>query len=269
MSCSYSTTENENTNTKSQKSEKGKLKLYNDGYLYIGEIKNGQPEGRGTLRFSTLVKKDEESLRILNLIKLGEIDLIREKGLVLKYIGDWVNGEKNGDGKIWYSDGTWWEGKFKDDGVCQFCDGDYRFGNVFDGYIKFYTVKNGEVINEKVYKLDKSYIDLLEGNCDGDCDFGYGTLTYFEGGIYKGYFDNSEKNGSGTYENMLGKYVGEFRNNRFHGHGEYFFKNGDHYSGEFKNGLENGNGEKIYKNGRVEKGVFKNGEFVNPVIYNQ
>ena len=241
--------------------EQGYLSLYNDGYLYVGEIKEGQPHGRGTLRFSLLVVKEMEDLKYLDLIKEGKLESLKEKEILIKYIGDWKNGKREGDGIEWYSDGSWWEGKFKDGSFCMNCDGDVKFGSYFGGWIKFYTLKDGEKINENQYPMTKSNIQLREGDCEGDCDFGYGTLKKYEGsGVYMGYFKNSERNGSGIFTNTEGKYIGGFKNDLFHGEGEYFFKDGDYYKGKFRNGLENGYGIKKYLDGRVEKGNFKNGK---------
>ena len=72
--------------------EQGYLSLYNDGYLYVGEIKEGQPHGRGTLRFSLLVVKEMEDLKYLDLIKEGKLESLKEKEILIKYIGDWKKG---------------------------------------------------------------------------------------------------------------------------------------------------------------------------------
>ena len=177
--------------------EQGYLNLYNDGYVYIGEIKNGKPHGRGTLKSKLIL--DVESL---NLVKKGTL---KDKDLLLKYIGDWKDGKREGNGIEWWIDGSWWEGEFKNHYICNDCDGDYKMGHYFQGYIKFYTIKDGERTKENLYQMYKSNIDLREGDCVGDCDFGYGTLKYYNGTIYEGNFNNSERNGFGTLTNSDGK----------------------------------------------------------------
>ena len=73
---------------------------------------------------------------------------------------------------------------------------------------------------------------------------GYGTMTYKNGGLYKGYFR------AGT------RYQA--------GYGEATYPSDDEresYSGIWWDGDRNGYGKLIYKDGRVEKGVFRNNEF--------
>ena len=119
-STNNSESENDSTSTEN-KLEQGYLNLYNDGYLYVGEIKDGKPHGRGTLRSSLISDFDT-----LKFIKEGKSEKLKNKELMLKYIGDWINGERNGYGIEWYSDGTWWDGKFKDNTFCTTCDGDVK-----------------------------------------------------------------------------------------------------------------------------------------------
>ena len=54
------------------------------------------------------------------------------------------------------------------------------------------------------------------------------------------------------------KYVGEFKDYRPHGYGNFAWKNGDKYFGEWKDGKSHGNGTKIWKDGREYSGTFKN-----------
>jgi hypothetical protein len=63
------------------------------------------------------------------------------------------------------------------------------------------------------------------------------------------------------------KYVGEFRNDNFHGHGTYYFLadgewQGDRYVGEFKNGRFDGYGVYTFANGESQQGYWRNNEFV-------
>ena len=54
------------------------------------------------------------------------------------------------------------------------------------------------------------------------------------------------------------KYVGEFKNNKPHGFGNFAWTNGDKYFGEWKDGKNHGNGTKIWKDGREYSGSFQN-----------
>ena len=54
------------------------------------------------------------------------------------------------------------------------------------------------------------------------------------------------------------KYVGEFKDYKPHGYGNFAWANGDKYFGEWKNGKSHGNGTKIWSDGREYSGTFKN-----------
>ena len=75
----------------------------------------------------------------------------------------------------------------------------------------------------------------------------------------------------GTYHNCFGaktsptgnKYVGEFKNNKYHGNGTYTFVEGDKdkYVGEFKNGKYHGKGTYTWADGVVKSGIWADGKF--------
>jgi hypothetical protein len=54
------------------------------------------------------------------------------------------------------------------------------------------------------------------------------------------------------------KYIGEFKDFKPHGYGNFTWSNGDKYFGEWKNGESHGNGTKIWKDGREYSGTFEN-----------
>jgi len=68
-----------------------------------------------------------------------------------------------------------------------------------------------------------------------------------------------------TYHNCFGaktsatgnKYVGEFKNNKYHGNGTYTFVDGEKYVGEFKNGKRNGKGTNTWAAGAKYVGEWK------------
>ena len=82
-----------------------------------------------------------------------------------------------------------------------------------------------------------------EAECTkGDCDNGYGTFTYTDGGTY----------------------VGEWSNGIWHGQGTYIAGDGRTYVGEYRDGKRHGQGIYTFANGTVKKGIWKNGELVEP-----
>jgi dienelactone hydrolase len=67
----------------------------------------------------------------------------------------------------------------------------------------------------------------------------------------------------GTYTSDDGtKYVGEWKNDQFHGQGTETYANGDKYVGQWKDGKYHGQGIKTYADGRVEKGEWENNKYV-------
>jgi len=58
-------------------------------------------------------------------------------------------------------------------------------------------------------------------------------------------------NGQGTYIYPNGeKYVGDWKNGKYHGHGTYSWSNGNKYVGEWKGGNLNGQGTYTFPDGR-------------------
>jgi hypothetical protein len=53
----------------------------------------------------------------------------------------------------------------------------------------------------------------------------------------------------GTFSDKGEKYVGEFRNDRYHGQGTYYFPSGATYAGEFRDGVRHGRGAYTFANG--------------------
>ncbi|CCQ89803.1 exported hypothetical protein [Nitrospina gracilis 3/211] len=93
-----------------------------------------------------------------------------------------------------------------------------------------------------------SALPAFADNCvSGDCRNGFGTLVRDNGNKYVGEFKNGKFHGHGTYsfneEKWKGdQYTGEFKNGQYHGLGTYSWANGDKYTGDFKNDAPNGHG---------------------------
>ena len=65
--------------------------------------------------------------------------------------------------------------------------------------------------------------------------------------------------GTFTFAKSGDKYVGEFRNDAFNGHGTITWANGNKYVGEFKDGKMNGQGTYTYAEGAKDVCDFKDG----------
>ena len=67
----------------------------------------------------------------------------------------------------------------------------------------------------------------------------------------------------GTYTNADGnKYVGEFKDDKYHGQGTYTFASGDKYVGEFKDGKHHGQGTYTFASGEQWAGFYLNDKYI-------
>lgn len=63
----------------------------------------------------------------------------------------------------------------------------------------------------------------------------YQKVTYEDGGVYKGIYENEMRTVKGVYI-FPNKdiYMGNWRKDRFHGDGVYIYSNGDKFRGKFE-----------------------------------
>ena len=104
-------------------------------------------------------------------------------------------------------------------------------------------------------------------NCPSDqnqrYDNCFGTLTLATGDKYVGEFKDNNYHGQGTYTFANGeKYVGEFKDNNYHGQGTHTFASGSKYVGEFKDDKRHGQGTYTWADGKKESGYWMNSEFL-------
>ena len=229
---------------------------------YVGEIKNGVPDGKGTI---TSINGN-------------------------KYVGEWKNGEKNGQGIHTSSSGDKFEGEFKD-GLLN-GQGIYTSssGNKYEGEFKDwlrngkgtftwsngdkyvgewkYGTKNG--LGKQIWGKGKWEGDVYEGEWkDGEMN-GQGTLTWSSGNKYFGKWMDGKINGQGTYTYSNGnKYVGEFKDNKRNGQGIMTSLDGMKYEGKWKSGLPNGQGIETNNDGTNYIGLFRDGIIWNGKVYDK
>ena len=178
-----------------------------------------------------------------------------------KYIGEFKDGQSNGQGTYTYADGSEYYGEFKDDkkngqGIYTWANGDKYVGE-WKG-----DKENGQ--GTYTYAgLGKYVGEWKDGKNNGQ-----GIETYADGDKYVGEYKDDEKNGQGTYTFASGdKYVGEFKNDERNGQGTYTWADGDKYVGEYKDDKKNGQGIETYADGTKYVGEFKNGNFNGQGIY--
>ena len=179
------------------------------------------------------------------------------KGQFLKFEGEYLNGEKHGKGKEYYSDG-----KLKFEGF-------YKYGKKWDGktYEQYTFVNNNQVydlIDGKGHFKESIFADhnfegeFLNGERNGigkEYDYSNGSLEY------EGEYLNGKKNGKGkefTINKKL-KFEGEYLDGERHGLGkEYDFNGLLVFEGEFMHGKKQGKGKEFNDKGKI---IFE-GEYV-------
>lgn len=100
-----------------------------NGEKYVGEVKDGQPHGRGTFTWPN-----------------GE-----------KYVGDWKNGQRDGQGRFFWPDGTKYFGSFKNnkkhgEGTYTYANGRTYTGEWKDGNP---VQDRGPLVNGEISKVAK------------------------------------------------------------------------------------------------------------------
>jgi len=94
------------------------------------------------------------------------------------------------------------------------------------------------------------------------------TLLYADNSSYVGEFKDNVYHGHGTYIGAdKSRYIGQFRGGQFNGEGTYDWANGNRYVGEFVNNMMSGQGTFTWPIGEQYKGRFNNNEMTDEGIY--
>ena len=193
---------------------------YTDG-KYVGEFKDGKPNGQGTTT----------------------------NAIGGKYVGEYKDGKPHGQGTATNANGNKLVGEFKDNkangqGTFTFANGDKYVGEFKD------DKRHGQGTETSV-KGNKLVGEIKDGKANGQ-----GTFTFANGDKYVGEFKDDKRNGQGTYTYANGNtFVGEFKDNKRHGQGTFTFANGDKYVGEFKDDDSN-DGIMTFVDGRKYVGKY-------------
>ncbi|KAJ8604795.1 hypothetical protein CTAYLR_001068 [Chrysophaeum taylorii] len=149
-----------------------------------------------------------------------------------RYEGEFRDGQRHGDGKIMYGDGSRFEGSFeaneKKTGIMTFASG---------------TVYEGE------WRLQAPH--------------GRGVIRYASGAKFIGTFENGKKHGTGVFESTDGStYEGSWVEDAVTGTGRMAYGDGRVYEGEWRDGVRDGTGKCSYPNESVYDGGWSNDERV-------
>lgn len=170
------------------------------GNYYQGEFKGGVSEGKGVLYIKDKMKYTGE---FKNDLQNGKgVEENYEDNTV--YEGDFVNGIREGIGKLKFNDGTVYEGEFKKGqfngkGILKFCDNKQYEGEFKDGKMNgqgTFTWENGS-------KYIGEYVNGFKQ--------GYGSFYWNDDQYYDGYWMNNKQHGEGCLHLNDKQLKGQFR----------------------------------------------------------
>jgi len=106
------------------------------------------------------------------------------------------------------------------------------------------------------------------GEWKGDQKTGYGIQTYPNGNKYEGQWENGKRSGEGVLWIRVGKtgtklrklFVGGWKDDKRHGKGTCFFKNGEYFQGDWEHGKMHGQGQMRYASGDMYIGSWNDGD---------
>jgi len=175
-----------------------------------------------------------------------------------KYVGEFLNGKRSGQGTYTFSNGEKYVGEYRDGnpngrGTSAFPNGDKYVGEFRDGK------RNGQ--GNLTLSTGETYVgEFFDGQLNGQV-----TATYPTGDEYVGEFRDGKRHGQGTFTFSNGRtYFGEFLDGKPNGQGIYTFPNGNKHVGEFRDGKPNGPGTFTHADGTQEVGQFRNGDYIGP-----
>jgi len=201
------------------------------------------------------------------------------------YVGEFLNGLRNGQGIYSFANGEKYVGQYRDDkrkgqGTYTYPDGKKYVGQWvdgnYDGFGTFYNA-DGSIRQQGIWR-DDVFIqaqaapapivpEVVSGYpaCTGsNWDRCYGEFTYNDGTRYQGQWLNSKRNGQGTYYFANGdKYIGQWVSGIMEGQASYIWRDGSKYIGQYKNDKRNGYGTYYNANGSVnQQGMWKDGDII-------
>ncbi|CAF1461060.1 unnamed protein product [Rotaria magnacalcarata] len=169
-----------------------------------------------------------------------------------KYEGGWENGEKNGQGTLFYVDGGKYEGEWASNmrngyGINIWANGDRYEGDWQN------NLKHGE--GKLFYANGGKYT----GEWKNNIRHGQGVNIWRNGTRYEGFWKENQQHAKGTFTYPDGgKYVGEWLANMRHGNGVNTWANGDRYEGLWNHNRKHGEGTFYHADGTEEHGIWNN-----------
>ena len=253
-----------------------------NGDKYIGDFKDGKLHGQGTYLHVADSEWTKEKVHA-EFPGIAFIFYQAKKGD--RYVGEFKGGDRNGKGIYYGSDGTIkdsgiWEGRRR---VTTFMTSSASHFS-FERHMQLAAdarareqsstaTRERERLEADSKERERLLVSASQSSLPQCPATGFrhnciGTVTWASqalaahGPKYVGEFKDDKFHGQGTYTWADGnKYVGEFKDDKQDGHGTYTFASGEKYVGEFKEGKRNGQGTWAFADGRKYVGEFKDGNF--------
>ena len=189
------------------------VRYYNNGCIYIGQIKNNKCNGYGKFKnqYNDLI------MGIFNNNSLHIYGIIEEKRINSIYEGELQYNAFNGIGVESFEDGASYYGQFynnKKHGI-----GTYIWSNDFQYQGEW---KNGEINGLGIFRDDKGR--NYEGNWANGKMNGFGIFNWRDGRKYIGNFKNDKREGFGIFmwKNPLKIYIGFWKEGTQNGYGKVY-----------------------------------------------
>ena len=231
------------------------------GSKYIGQVKNGKPNGIGHLFRSP---HSQYYGNWLDGLEHGHGIECTDSGDI--YDGEWAYGMEEGEGI--YSWGGDHFGSFKGRFSSGIPVGWNQVAGVDD--IDRKSISGNSSYHYHGGVLNISHVDELSGSKKiMIVQHGKGTSISPDGSRYKGEFKNGNKHGLGIEYASNGKptYSGEWRNGMRHGFGVYSHDGGQKYEGEWVNNEESGFGIYTFPTGERYEGLWRDGKRNGFAVY--
>lgn len=195
---------------KARENDMVQIYRFKNGDMYIGRLLDGKMTGVGSYIFSPESDGNDGTINT-------------------EYIGNFLNGIRDGKGIFTFSNGNEYIGNFKN--------------NKSNGVGRMKYNNGDEYLGNWVY-----------GKKDG-----LGIYTWKDGYIYMGDFKDSKMDGVGSCFNSKGElvYDGEWKRGQIHGNGRYIWNKNKWYEGEFQQGQKHGTGTFYLNNDPVYTGTWK------------
>ncbi|CAD7953914.1 unnamed protein product [Amoebophrya sp. A120] len=203
--------------------DSGKM-VWQDGLEFVGNFKDGQPHGKGTMSMPDLENEGGRKEKEGDDWGYGEIKYPSGSSYVGHHVGmRYGNGTtklKYGRGTYTFTDGKsayegqWWDDEFNGEGTYTHANGD-RYEGQLTG-----NQKNGKGTFEWAL-LGKVYV----GQWKGDKVQGEGKLTWNSGEMYEGQWHDNKRDGKGVMTwspnsaAKVGNFVGTWVNDMISGEG--------------------------------------------------